>query len=90
VFLVEIFGYASFFEGGAPTLLGRIEKDETGGDVRLIDCVPKLEDDLRRGILGSGGLAAGLVRMEDGMAFLEALQYEFSGAVVRASEVKRR
>ena len=79
---VEIYSYAS----GKQKTVGRIELNEglvefKGFPVKFIDRI------LEEGIAGVGGK---VFFPEDGLEFLQALQYGFSGSITRASEVKVR
>jgi hypothetical protein len=57
-----------------------------GGEVRLVNCMPKLAEMLSDGISGQWGFR---VSMKDGLKFLEALKYAFTGSVIRATDVQQ-
>ena len=71
-------------ESEKPEILCRVEWDEKTNEVRLVGCVPNLETELRRGIIGRQAKA---FTMADGLAFLENLQWEFKNAPVTATRV---
>ena len=91
-YFVEIVTVAGIKKGEPvrPRVIGRVELDEPGGEVRLVNCEPWIEKDLREG-LGRHfpwKHEGPLIMMQDGMKFLEALKWEYRSSYTSASDLK--
>ena len=84
LYLVHIYSYARHFP--KPTLVATCEYRPNAERVQIITNNPLLQESLERGILKLGGEEH--LTVHDGYRFLENLKYEFSGAMVRATDVQ--
>jgi len=91
-YFVEIVSVAGIKKGDPvrPRVIGRVELEVPGGEVRLVNCEPMLEKNLREG-LGRCFLwkhEGDLIKMQDGMKFLEHLKHEFRSTYTWATDVQ--
>ena len=81
---VEIISYTGKFNE-PPQKLGEVQLKD--GQLVYVDLPEKLVEILKEGVMGDQGI---IYKPQQKTKFLEALQWEFSGSAIRASEVKER
>lgn len=81
---VEIISYTGKFNE-EPRKLGEVQLKD--GQIVYVDLSEKMVQFLKDGVLGDGGIT---YRPRQKLKFLEAIQWQFTGSAIRASEVKER
>ncbi len=79
--------FALYGDDGSPEYAGTVQLEEDGRITFQALPTKMVSELIRYGVRGIGGKE---IKVDEGEAFLEALQYEFSGSRLRASAPKER
>lgn len=80
--VVELYAFST----GTQRVVGEVRLTDNG-NISLRDLPETLRKDMRKGVSGKGGKQ---YQTKDGIKFLRALKYQYSGSMLRASDVIER